>query len=1473
MVNLTRNFLLGRMNKIVDERLVRNGEYIDALNCRMASTEDGEMGVIENSKGNLPLSFLKYIDNTLLSSEAKCIGAIAYSSREKIFWFVHDPNFSVGETHKLDLIISINVETNILTYHVVSINDGSGENTTLNFNPKYLITGVNIIDDFLFFTDDYNPPRIINIKSSYPLPVDNIDLITPESLLVIKKPPLTSPAIQLLNTGIQNTFMEDRFICFAYRYKYVNGEYSATSQFTAPAFMPKAFDFNMGTYLNEGMKNLTNTVLITYNSGNEFVVGIDLLFKEAGSNVIKVIEKLEKNKLGLSNDTDYSYTFTDSKIFTILPDYEILRLYDNVPRFAKAQTIMSNRLVYGNYIEGYNLIDKNGWDVRFDYFTELISTIIGEVDIPHRTSQSEYSIDEPVTISDSAFYIDLTGFELKEGATIYISIRFSHAYFTGDEPFPEEHTEDVDVSFSYLLIRDYSSVYELATSLEFRQAIGIAGDIKEVQDACNGGTFTDAFNCAIPDTLGMGDFLKYKSGISADDQPIAIITSPSSYEIGFQILAMHWGDNLVSPPTNIYEYFGISYIDAIYQEISNTSSLHSNRGYEVGIVYMDDFLRSSTALVSQNNTVHIPCSACETKNTIRVTIPTSQRAPEWATRYKFVIKPDKENYETIYSNIFFRDNTSNATYFLLEGENSSKVEEGDRLIVKADTNGPMDKCAFATVLEKESKPENFLEIPSENDPTKFIYVPAGAYMKINANEFSTQKNELSVIDNGTFHASTDDAYHCPILRYPVSVYDGDTETWSDFDVPAGSRIKFTYEFKRKGVGGGNKKCEKRVYIFEKTFIASKDYDNFYDWFVGDGIGNFLNDGTQDVGGDGPEISNIFDDTWADNRDDIPCDYDTNNWRFWRNSEDNAVYLMSTGTISCGGIFAKKNRRSSVSGSIIIVRADSTIIFETEPTDAVPDIFFENDESFEIDSDGNHMGNTQNQDIELDIPAIIDTNFFNCFAFGNGVESYKIQDSVSGKTFNLGNRTYSVAAQDFKEADRFADITWSGVYNDETNLNKFNEFNLGIYNFKPLEDSFGEIQILDGRETDILVLQEDKISYVLVGKNILSDAAAGGTITSIPEVFGNQLARIENFGISNNPESYASWGFDRYFTDAKRGVVIQLKGGSYNSDGLKVVSDLGMRSWFRDLFNESFKTQKLGAFDPYMNEYVLSSNENELYYPEEIIPCGMPMNILLISGDEITRTIDLGNAIGTVTIDYNIISVDESITINIIYNGVMYSAEEVSSSGSITFEKDVININTVSVSVVSNNGDSYVEIVTGCPEGVELTIIQVCLTNFEDRLKYIHNQYGYIDGEYISPIQSKLIEFSDGMEYPLVSQYDMITGIKGEGGFPTDGSTVRIISNKFGFDNFDFNINYHKFRYQLGNVFYSNTPSDIMNLIQQSFVCNPIFNTGNDVFYGQFEMTAGNHFLYLIWDYRKSTEITLCYTELDDLEDICCNCDD
>ena len=170
MAKLQRNFIKGKMNKSLDERLVPNGEYIDALNVRVGSTEMSEIGSVENTKGNERLTTLLF-DNQSLSSSAKCIGAYEDGANENIYWFITDSAHTGGQaTGKLDMIVSYNTNSTALTYHVISVDDGGGVNTTLNFNSQYLITGIDMVDNLLFFTDDLNQPRFIDVDRNYPDP-------------------------------------------------------------------------------------------------------------------------------------------------------------------------------------------------------------------------------------------------------------------------------------------------------------------------------------------------------------------------------------------------------------------------------------------------------------------------------------------------------------------------------------------------------------------------------------------------------------------------------------------------------------------------------------------------------------------------------------------------------------------------------------------------------------------------------------------------------------------------------------------------------------------------------------------------------------------------------------------------------------------------------------------------------------------------------------------------------------------------------------------------------------------------------------------------------------------------------------------------------------------------------------------------------------------------------------------------------
>eukprot|EP01047_Picozoa_sp_COSAG01_P013174 COSAG01_NODE_612_length_14837_cov_1336.717058_8_plen_1755_part_00 len=1496
MANVQRNFVAGKMNKSLDERLLPNGQYIDAVNVRLGSTEASEIGAVENSKGNDSLTTLQYNGETL-SAQARCIGAYALGEQETMFWFVHDPAFGLGATGKCDMIVSFNTQSETLTYHIVSLDDGDGVNTTLNFEKDELMLGVDFVDDLLFFTDNYNPPRFINVKRNYENPTATfIDQFSAESILVIKRPPYTSPLIFPKKGAGQNNYLENRFVCFGYRYRYADNEYSATSPFSPPSFVPGPFKYSSTDANNQGMLNTTNICEITYNSGGELVVGIDLLFKDISTNIIKVIEKLDKSDLGIPDNTDTLYTFSNSKIFTVLADTEVLRLFDNVPLKAKAQTLMGNRLMYGNYIEGRDLIDYTGAALKLEYTTELFSEPIDFRALPHVTTAGTYNISGVTrNIVQTIVEVDLNDAELVAGAGISIELDLLHDSWDAAYDQLTETNGNIELNFQYTLRQDYDNVFDLAQDQDFIDAIQLLEPV--FLDACDGSSLSDELNCAAELNLDL-NYQKTSSGISGIGQPFDIIVDPLNPNVlGIQINALKYIDQ--TDPLNIaYEYLTISLAEAEYTKIANATSLHSNRGYEVGIIYMDEFSRATTALVSENNTQYVPCGNLTDKNTIQVTIPSTQLPPDWAKYYKFCIKADKENYNTIYSNLFFRDASIGSTWFLLNGENSQKIEIGDKLLVKADTNGPKNRCVTVTVLDKDAKEGDFINPPPSDIAGNEAVVPSGTYMRIATNQIATTLGENPVVEDES--SGRGNRGDCPKVAldvcsfenpdYDAATYDPldpSTFAYLPFTIPEGSTISITYNNKRNG-GSGNA-CELRECILEFEATASQDYPSLKAWWDGDNLAGLTSQAecrtdTSDAPSEFeylPALGTFF--TFSAFgiealSTSLPCELGTNYIQFLdyngTNQDLSGRQLLGfTGTKGCG---SNRNRRSTMDVGVTIVRSDTLIIFESEPQDALPDLWYESPTTFQILNDKYHEGNVQTQTDLL--PAIIDTGFFNCYTFGNGVESYKIEDSIVGKPLALGNRVTSTSAQDYKQAHRFADITYSGVINDETNLNKLNEFNLGLLNFKPLEDSYGPITVLDGRETDILVLQEDKISYVLQGKNLLSDSTGGGAVTSVPEVLGTQIARIEDYGNSNNPESYAVWGADKFFTDAKRGAVIQLKGTSAQSEQLQVVSEFGMRSFFRDYFIDDFNTFKLGGYDPYMNEYVLTNSDLEIPQQPIDIACGVTKTITS-RGDEKEFIYQLGDLVGPVNVTF-LVSDYQGVAIPYvgIYNGVSVFNGIISSNGlvSITFDKDVVNAEELTVIIgpyATTEDGTLIELTVTCPDAPLITIIQVGITSNNESGQFIHDEYRWNDGTFTSSLQSEQIEFQSGAGL-IVSQYTSTVAPQGGNLVPANGADVRIISNQIGAlgDDFVFDASVNKFRYHRSATLYTSLPVDIQALLNVSTQATPITG-GGTTFETTFPMPNTNdEYLYLIWDYRKPTPIELCYSPVS-CSEACCECGD
>ncbi len=153
MAKVVNTFVKGKLNKDLDARLIPNGEYRDARNVQVSKSEGPDVGELENVLGN-KLTGLTFPANS------KCIGWVTDDTNNFIYLFVTDNatadyvQSGTSYNHKI-------YQYNTLTDTYVDLIFAG---TFLNFSQLFPIYGVNIVENLLFWTDNRNQPRKINIE-------------------------------------------------------------------------------------------------------------------------------------------------------------------------------------------------------------------------------------------------------------------------------------------------------------------------------------------------------------------------------------------------------------------------------------------------------------------------------------------------------------------------------------------------------------------------------------------------------------------------------------------------------------------------------------------------------------------------------------------------------------------------------------------------------------------------------------------------------------------------------------------------------------------------------------------------------------------------------------------------------------------------------------------------------------------------------------------------------------------------------------------------------------------------------------------------------------------------------------------------------------------------------------------------------------------------------------------------------------
>ena len=211
---------------------------------------------------------------------------------------------------------------------------------------------------------------------------------------------------------------------------------------------------------------------------------------------------------------------------------------------------------------------------------------------------------------------------------------------------------------------------------------------------------------------------------------------------------------------------------------------------------------------------------------------------------------------------------------------------------------------------------------------------------------------------------------------------------------------------------------------------------------------------------------------------------------------------------------------------------------------------------------------------------VELGWFNCYSFGNGVESDRIRDDFNAPQIDNGVKVSSTFLN-YGEENKTSGMIFSGLYNSTSGVNNLNEFNMAEKITKDVNTTYGSIQAMRARDNDVVVFTEDKVLKVQSGgKDALFNADGNAQLTATNRVLGTTIPFAGDYGISKNPESLAVDNYRMYFADKQRGAVLRLSG-----NGVTPISDVGMKTWFRE--NLKYHPNITGSFDGVDEEYNLT----------------------------------------------------------------------------------------------------------------------------------------------------------------------------------------------------------------------------------------------------------------------------------------------
>ena len=1339
MPELKHHFRKGRMNKDLDERLLPNGEYRDAQNIEIATSDGSNVGTVQNVIGTTLKKGKSYnpqteaLDNWTADSsyfdlhDPFCVGHIVDTQNDKVYWFItySYTNVDSSTITKASAILEYNDVTDEIQPVLVDTKN------ILNFSKDNLITGVNIIDGLLLWTDGVTEPKKINIKTfkagcvnngssqfethtKYPvtsITVDNFslnnfsDFIESDITAIKLSPnyapkisfssskrtglgtttkPLSSDIASFTSTGDSDTvnltagtiitiqlniqgdyrindrlklthtiedaingdksyeiivaidseennfktlkakiqsipdevpfgtknweisleedepLFENKFVRFSYRWKYIDGEYSTLSPFSKIAFLPSEFKYKSADGFNVGMVNTTR--VLTIDSIEEVanaVVEIELLYKESNSENIFVVDRIKAEDVS----SKFPYSITNEIVGDIIESNQILRPWDAIPLTAKSQEISSNRVLYGNYKQGYNIDNTRLPNI----FTKILSNKIDKIGFPEQSLKSQrtyqtgvvyldkYGRETPVfTNKDAAVKVQkrdadkkntlkcrlsnlapsfATHFKyfIKESSSEYYNLALDRFYLAEDGnvwlSFPSSERNKITIE-SYIFLKKQHDKNTFVSEEGKYKVLDISNEVPNYISE-------EVKSVSVATVKSI-----YDSG--------GLINEPRVKSISFQFL----GPTDVENPTFCRNFNSENSI-TLTTSAGVTKKYDIKKGGGTG-KKIGDFEIYDVELKKSfdNSESDILVGTSSQQGTTSVFL---NSAGNGGKEYNI--------------HIFSKVNKSKSEFF---GRFFAKINRDTLFDTSIVETFPSTVTEYVIVRDQQIL-EDAISDPDgdkKNSHSDFCWTDSRRGVKV------AEHPELGVDKFTIYLAGVDlpgdkNTSHQP--NFTVNNFEKELtsglETIIQFQNEAGevgsiykikqATIDFQYRHnkksRRKRTSG---KRRKYTVKFEKIDGLVKTYDDDFRYGL--------------TGADQPKgritqiniLRKLVSTDSLDEKDissDNPAIFETEPV----DSIDVDIYNEATGAIP---IIKTGLKVTTLPGETGI--ADNTVISfysssknkiilsplnDNSLTAGQTLVFKAADDSYSFNI---NIGGTA---YSADAASIIiadnqvhgqehTLDFFNCYSFGQGVESNRLRDDFNAVTIDKGPIVSTVLNEKYKQELNPSSIIYSGIFNSTGGVNRLNQFIAAEKITKDLNPEYGSIQKLHVRDTDLIAFCEDKVLKVLANKDALFNADGNPNLLSTNRVLGQAVPYLGEFGISKNPESFVSHAYRIYFSDKARGAVLRL-----SRDGITEVSSKGMTDWFNDNLQLSSSivgtyNEKKGLYNITLSDYTLSFDE-------------------------------------------------------------------------------------------------------------------------------------------------------------------------------------------------------------------------------------------------------------------------------------------